>query len=146
MTLLLAVGALHLGPVGRLWAAARVVTHLVAVAALDLAHVLWLTANALACGIQDSRVGLDLRALASTVTVLLAVTALHDALVDAVTLAMTLLTAVAANIWRLGWALAAHVANLVADVALEVEAWLWALKEKSVSSPSRLGARPDLPP
>lgn len=83
----------------------------------------------LACDNQGSRTGPNLRALATTVAILLAVAALHDALVDAVILVMTLLTAVAANIRRLGWALAAHVANLVTDVALDVGAWLWALKK-----------------
>lgn len=66
--------------------------------------------------------------------ILLAVAALHDTLVDAVILAVTLLTAVAAHIRRLGWAVAAHVADFIADVALDVCAWLWALSRVLVST------------
>lgn len=129
MTLLVALSALHLGPIDILLAIARLVAHFVAVAALDLGHIAWFTANALACVDQDSRVGPDLRALATAVAPLVTVTALYDTLVDAVTLAMALFSAVAADIRGLGWAVTAHMADLAADVALDVGAWLWTLSK-----------------
>lgn len=80
--------------------------HFVAVAALDLGHIAWFSA------------------LATAVTPLVTVAALYDTLVDAVTLAMALFSAVAADIRGLGWAVTAHMADLAADVALDVGAWL----------------------
>ena len=79
VSLLVTVGALDTGPVGRLRATTAGVAELVAVAALNLGHVFWL------------------RTLLRDVALLVAVAAGHDTLLVALLSAMTFLTAVAAG-------------------------------------------------